>query len=50
MTVVLLDLDGEPAAVARLLRQLLKRLGRDHGVKCASVRTLDNPPAPPATR
>lgn len=37
----ILELTGEPGAVVRLLRALLKVLGRVHGVKCKSVEPVD---------
>lgn len=40
-----LHLVGDPADVVRTLRALLKRLGRDHGIRCTSVNQID-PPAP----
>lgn len=41
VTRIVLDLDGDERAIVRLLRALLKRLGRDYGVKCRSVRATD---------
>jgi hypothetical protein len=32
-----LELDGEPHDIVRVLRALLRRLGRDHGVRCKSI-------------
>jgi hypothetical protein len=37
MSRFLLELDGEPHDVLRLLRHLLRRLGRDHGVRCRAI-------------
>jgi hypothetical protein len=37
MCVFELDLDGDEAAVLRLLRALLKQLGRVYGVRCRSI-------------
>lgn len=51
MTRVALDLDGEPGAVLRLLRALLKVLGRRHGVRCrAAVEAPEVIAQPIATR
>ena len=38
VTRFVLDLDGaDERVLIRLLRALLKRLGRDHGVRCTAV-------------
>lgn len=37
-----LVLDGDERMVLRLLRLLLKRLGRDCGVRCRSIRPMDD--------
>jgi hypothetical protein len=39
---VLLDLDGDDATVIRLLRALLKRLGRTHGVRCRRIEARED--------
>ena len=36
-----LHLQGEPAAVLRAVRELLKRLLRTHGVTCTAIRPLE---------
>jgi hypothetical protein len=33
----LIELDGEPAMVVRVLKLLLKYLGRQHNVKCRAI-------------
>jgi len=38
----LLELDGEPRAVLRVLRFLLRRLARDCGVKCRAIKPVDD--------
>jgi hypothetical protein len=40
MTRIVIDLDGDERTVVRLLRALLKRLGRDYGVRCRAI-TVD---------
>ena len=39
----LLELTGAQADVLRALRQLLRRLGRDCGVKCRSIKPVEVP-------